>query len=250
MKSLILFITGCIFISNSFGQDFKSTSRKNYSENKVEVKIGASAYFNTISTVSFSQDSTAVPVSFTDDYGNIQSGIIYFQNSDLYYNDLLFNTILGINVDIQIPTNHGFNVFVKGIYILPIYKSFEAGTPNYYYFSHTQFGGGAFYGGISKKIGLKVFGLYGEAGLGFSSASKFQEINIFYEKNDGYSEVPDKVVNLNSAFSNISAILSAGIYLDFGGFSFVPTYSATFVSRKDVGSVYLSGLNISFGFKF
>lgn len=250
MKRLILLIAGFILISNSFGQDFKSTSGVNYSENKVEVKIGTSAYFNTISIVSFSQDSTAIPVSFTDGNGIEQSGVIYFQNSDLYYNEQLYNTIIGINVDVQIPTNHGFNVFVKGIYILPLSKSFETGTPIYYYFSHTQFGGGAFYGGISKKMGLKVFGLYGEAGFGFSSASKSQEINIFYEKNGGYSEGPDKVVNVNSNFTNISAILSAGIYLDFGGFSFVPAYSATFVSRKDVGTAYLSGLNISFGFKF
>ena len=250
MKRLILLIISVILISTSFGQNFNSTAENTNIEKRVEVRIGTSVSFSTISTVSFSQDSTVIPVSFTDDNGNAQSGIISFQNSDLYYSDLTYNTILSINVDVQIPTKYGFNVFLKGVYVLPLVKSVEMGTPSYYYFSHTQFGGGSFYGGISKKIGSKVIGLYGETGLGFSSASKFQEINIFYDKNDGYSQNPDKVINYNSNFTGISGIISAGVYVNLGGFSFVPTYSATFVSRKDVGTAYLSGVNISFGFKF
>jgi len=232
------------------------TSKKNGKTNKegidkkVEVRVGTSVSFSAISTVSFSQDSTGVAVSFTDNNGDLQSGTIYFQNSDLYYSDLTYNTILSINVDVHIATKLGFDVFVKGVYILPLSNSVEAGTPIYYYFSHTQFGGGSFYGGISKRVGSKVFGLYGETGLGFSSASKFQEVNIFYEKNAGYSENPDRVVNYNSSFTSISGILSAGVYINLGGFSMIPTYSATFVSRKDVGTAYLSGVNLSFGFKF
>jgi hypothetical protein len=250
MKKLILLISGVFILLPSFGQDFKGTTEKNNIDKKVEVRIGTSVSFSPISTVSFSQDSTNIPVSFIDDNGFLQSGTIYFQNSDLYYSDLIYNTILSINVDVHIETKYGFNVFVKGVYVLPLSNSVEVGTPIYYYFSHTQFGGGSFYGGISKRIGSKVFGLYGETGLGFSSASKFQEINIFYEKGAGYSKEPDQVLNYNSNFTGISGILSAGVYINLGGFSFIPTYSATFVSRKDVGTAYLSGVNISFGFKF
>jgi hypothetical protein len=250
MKRLIFLIISVFIISTSIGQDFKATTEKIDTDKKIEVRIGTSISFSTISTVSFSQDSTGVPVSFTDDNGFHQSGTIYFQNSDLYYSDLIYNTILSINVDVHIETKYGFNVFVKGVYVLPLSNSIEVGTPIYYYFSHTQFGGGSFYAGISKRVGSKVFGLYGETGLGFSSASKFQEINIFYEKGAGYSKEPDQVVSYNSNFTGISGILSAGVYINLGGFSMIPTYSATFVSRKDVGTAYLSGVNLSFGFKF
>lgn len=250
MKRFILLIASVLITSFSFGQDSKATSENKGNDKRVEVRIGTTVSFSPISVVSFNQDTTGIPISFTDENGNFQSGTIYFQNSDLYYSESVFNTIVSINVDVQIEVKYGFNVFIKGIYILPIASNVDDGTSSYYYFSHTQFGGGGLYSGISKKVGTKVFGLYGEAGFGFASAAKYQELNIFYQKDAGYSEKPDKILNLNSNFTNISGILSAGVYFNIGGFSIVPTYSATFTSRKDVGTAYLSGVNISFGFKF
>jgi hypothetical protein len=154
----------------------------------------------------------------------------------------------------QIQTKYNFDLIFKGTYTLTsassdgFYESTENSNPDAYtsLSGHGEFRGGAIYTGISKRKGGKIFGLYGEVGIGIAAYSR--DVMVWITEYDENSRVSN-YYRFSNSFTSISGAMAVGPYLDFGKMCLLATYNSSFSGKSNVGFVKLDGVNLSFVFE-